>query len=124
MLGAAHSAANPLTAHHGVVHGQAVGVMLPAVIRFNAERPEARAAYIDLAHAAGLRRIFPYDPIEDADRRRSAKSSSWRSFPRRSVADPDFPALAEEASRQWTAQFNPRPIAAGDFARLYEEALS
>ena len=54
MLGAAHSAANPLTAQHGVVHGQAVGVMLPAIIRFNAVVPEARAAYEDLAHAAGL----------------------------------------------------------------------
>jgi len=28
MLGAAHSAANPLTAHYGIVHGQAVGMML------------------------------------------------------------------------------------------------
>src|SRR6266436_162906 len=37
MLGAAHAAANPLTAHYGIVHGQAVGMMLPHVIRFNAE---------------------------------------------------------------------------------------
>ena len=34
-----------------------------------------------------------------------------------------IPALAEEAARQWTATFNPRAIAAEDFARLYEEAL-
>src|SRR5207244_4094722 len=31
MLGAAHSAANPLTAHFDVMHGVAVGVMLPHV---------------------------------------------------------------------------------------------
>ena len=36
MLGAAHSAANPLTAHFDVIHGQAVGMMLPHVVRFNA----------------------------------------------------------------------------------------
>ena len=36
MLGAAHAAANPLTAQYGIVHGQAVGLMLPAVMRFNA----------------------------------------------------------------------------------------
>ncbi|MEY4691253.1 MAG: hypothetical protein RIT19_1578, partial [Verrucomicrobiota bacterium] len=36
MLGAAHSAANPLTAHFGIVHGAAVGLMIPQVIRFNA----------------------------------------------------------------------------------------
>ena len=39
MLGAAHSAANPLTAHFNVVHGVAVGVMLPHVVRFNARSP-------------------------------------------------------------------------------------
>ena len=31
--------ANPLTAHFGVVHGQAVGMMLPHVVRFNARDP-------------------------------------------------------------------------------------
>ncbi len=36
MLGAAHGLANPLTAHYGIPHGQAVGLMLPHVIRFNA----------------------------------------------------------------------------------------
>src|SRR5216117_2008671 len=35
MLGAAHSAANPLTAHFNLIHGHAVGVMLPHVVRFN-----------------------------------------------------------------------------------------
>src|SRR5258706_13505935 len=33
MLGAAHAAANPLTAHFGIVHGQAVGLILPHVSR-------------------------------------------------------------------------------------------
>ncbi|MFM7291129.1 MAG: iron-containing alcohol dehydrogenase, partial [Planctomycetia bacterium] len=36
MLGAAHALANPLTAAHGIIHGQAVGLMLPHVVRFNA----------------------------------------------------------------------------------------
>ena len=36
MLGAAHAAANPLTAKFGIVHGVAVGMMLPHVIRYNA----------------------------------------------------------------------------------------
>jgi alcohol dehydrogenase len=34
-----------------------------------------------------------------------------------------IPLLAEEAARQWTATFNPRPIAAPDFEGLYREAL-
>jgi len=44
MLGAAHAAANPLTAHFGIVHGQAVGLMLPHVIRFNAHQSQSRKA--------------------------------------------------------------------------------
>ena len=41
MLGAAHALANPLTALCGIVHGVAVGLMLPHVVRFNAaERPD------------------------------------------------------------------------------------
>jgi len=34
-----------------------------------------------------------------------------------------FPSLAKEAAQQWTANFNPRPIAAEDFERLYEEVF-
>ncbi len=34
------------------------------------------------------------------------------------------PQLAEEAAKQWTAQFNPRPIGAADFQQLYEAAFS
>src|SRR5437762_2558656 len=51
MLGAAHSAANPLTAHYGIVHGQAVGMMLPQVVRFNGKDPAALQAYAQLASA-------------------------------------------------------------------------
>src|SRR5436309_3559951 len=51
MLGAAHAAANPLTAHYGVVHGEAVGIMLPHVVRFNAEEATAKRAYAELASA-------------------------------------------------------------------------
>src|SRR5688500_19112023 len=54
MLGAAHAAANPLTAHFNVVHGQAVGLMLPAVIRFNAQDKAVRLLYRDLAVAARI----------------------------------------------------------------------
>ena len=35
MLGARHALANPLTATYGTSHGQAVGLMLPHVVRYN-----------------------------------------------------------------------------------------
>ena len=37
VLAPVHAAANPLTACYGIVHGRAVGLMLPAVVRYNAE---------------------------------------------------------------------------------------
>ena len=36
----------------------------------------------------------------------------------------DIPRLAEEAARQWTAQFNPRAVTASDFQALYTAALT
>jgi alcohol dehydrogenase len=57
MLGAAHALANPLTAAHGIVHGQAVGVMLPHVVQFNGRRSEGDACasgYAELLADIGI----------------------------------------------------------------------
>jgi alcohol dehydrogenase len=35
MLGATHALANPLTTKYGIAHGEAIGMLLPHVIRFN-----------------------------------------------------------------------------------------
>jgi alcohol dehydrogenase len=35
------------------------------------------------------------------------------------VGQSELAPLAEEAARQWTAGFNPRPVRAEDFVRLY-----
>ena len=112
MLGAAHSMANPLTAHHGVVHGQAVGIVLPWVVRFNAQLP-------------GIYDDFHHDPEELTATIERILALSGLAQPLRTfgVTLENIPALAEEAARQWTASFNPRTIAAADFARLYESAL-
>jgi alcohol dehydrogenase len=40
------------------------------------------------------------------------------------VKSDHIPRLAQEAARQWTAQFNPRTVAAGDFEQLYASALN
>ncbi len=52
MLGATHALANPLSAHFNVTHGIAIGVMLPHVIRYNAEA--VCDLYGDFAAEAGL----------------------------------------------------------------------
>src|SRR5262249_17231745 len=52
MLGAAHACANPLTAHYGITHGVAIGILLPHVVRFNAEA--AGGLYGELLEYSGL----------------------------------------------------------------------
>ena len=128
MLGAAHSAANPLTARFGVVHGQAVGMLLPHVVRFNGEDLETRASYAELAKSAGV--AGGGDSNEHALQALLARLESLlklagfpHSFADCGVKRDAIPALAEDAAKQWTATFNPREVTAEDFARLYESAF-
>ena len=115
MLGAAHAAANPLTAHYGVVHGHAVGVMLPAVIRFNALDAGVRAAY----EALGL----PVDELITRIKSLLTLAEVPRSLEEYGIPRQEIIRLAREASKQWTAGFNPRSVGENEFAGLYEEAF-
>ncbi len=128
MLGAAHAAANPLTAHYNIVHGQAVGIMLPLVVRFNAQDPVALQAYAELASALELARVS--DGLNSALEALIARLESLlnlagipRSLKDCGVKPVKIKLLAEEASRQWTANFNPRTIAKKDFIALFEAAF-
>lgn len=128
MLGAAHSTANPLTAHYGIVHGHAVGIMLPLVVRFNAQDPAALQAYAELASALELARVS--DGLTSALEALISRIESLLNLAGvpRSLADcgvepAKIKLLAEEATRQWTANFNPRPLALEDFVALYEAAF-
>jgi len=40
------------------------------------------------------------------------------------VTRSSIPTLADEAAKQWTATFNPRPVAKADFERLFEAAFA
>ena len=128
MLGAAHAAANPLTAHFNVVHGQAVGLMLPHVVRFNAHEPAARRAYAELASAPEIACVSDGEAqAVEALVGRLEKLLNVALMPR-SLAECGvkrewIPTLAEEAAKQWTASFNPRRVTAEDFAKLYEVAF-
>jgi len=128
MLGAAHSLANPLTAHFGVVHGQAVGMMLPHVVRFNAAQPEARETYRDLLAHAGLVK-GDAEPAAAAEALASrleallAAAGMPASLERCGVKAEAVPELAVEAAGQWTAKFNPRAVVAADFETIYKAAF-
>ena len=129
MLGAAHATANPLSAHFDTVHGIAVGLMLPHVIRWNAS--EVGDLYRELALAVGW-----------ADRNDSAESASHAladGFTKllkaaemptslteatdRDIDEDMIRVLADEASQQWTGTFNPKPMETEAFAQLYRNAV-
>ena len=125
MLGATHACANPLTAHHGTTHGVAIAVMLPHVVRWNAEHVEGR--YRNLLDMSGVR-LQPDLHREAADRLAARLEDLRRAgglpetlgeigVPRESL-----PALAADAAKQWTGTFNPRPFDAAAALRLYERA--
>jgi alcohol dehydrogenase len=128
MLGAAHSAANPLTAQFDVVHGEAVGLMLPHVVRFNANDPVARRAYAELASAPEIACVSEgEEQAVDALVARLDRLLNLAGMPRSlaaaGVQREAIPTLAREAAQQWTVRFNARPVTAQDFERLYEAAF-
>jgi alcohol dehydrogenase len=126
MLGAAHAAANPLTSHFDLVHGMAVGIMLPHVVRFNAADPAIRKLYLDLlgyednGHTDQGARIEKLISLIENLLTMARMPSSLADC---GVDKANIPALAAEAAKQWTASFNPRPVQPQDFEKLYAEAF-
>ncbi len=128
MLGAAHAAANPLTARYGLAHGLAVGTILPHVVQMNAEDPAIAAIYTDLASGAGL--VAPGAGVAAAVCALIDLLEGFLSQARGAASIKDIAAdaasldtLARQAAAQWTGRFNPRPVGPEDFTRLYRAAL-
>jgi alcohol dehydrogenase len=121
MLGICHSCANPLTAHYGIAHGAAVGLILPHVIRFNA--PAVEHLYAELASGNSLANG---EPASEILANRITDLVAYADLPTRlrdcGVSDGILHLLAEEALQQWTAQFNPRPVTEEDLLQVYRAA--
>ncbi|HQU46180.1 MAG TPA: iron-containing alcohol dehydrogenase, partial [Pirellulales bacterium] len=125
MLGATHALANPLTAFYGIMHGQAIGMMLPHVIRFNG-----------VEFDGWYRELLEYVPSTNGDGRHGPASHALADvvadFARRAglperlsqcgVEREKLPVLAEDAAKQWTGTFNPRKVGQEELLALYELA--
>lgn len=117
MLGATHACANPITARYGTAHGVAIGVMLVPVVRWNGA--SCRERYAELLGIAG-----------DVDERGGAEPGEQLAraggLPAtlRDIGEPrqDLAGLAEQAAKEWTGTFNPRPFDAATALQLYERA--
>jgi alcohol dehydrogenase len=124
MLGATHALANPLTAFYGIVHGQAIGMMLPHVIRFNG-----------VEFDGWYRELLEYVPSTNGDPRHHAShvlADVVADFARRAglperlsqcgIERDKLPELAEDAAKQWTGTFNPRKVGVEELLSIYETA--
>ncbi len=126
MLGASHALANPLTATYGTAHGQAVGLMLPHVVRYNGE--EFNSWYQELlsfseslpglppasSGAQGLAE-FLTELIEAAGLQIKLDQCGV-------IAD-KMPELAAAAAEQWTGTFNPRSVTQNSLLGIYQNAF-
>ena len=115
MLGAAHACANPLTARYGIVHGVAVGVLLPHVIRFNAV--DGDNPYADLCEDAEelARRVEAM--LDAAGLPKALKDCDC------GVESGALHDLSAVAAQQWTAKFNPREVAEREMMELFRAAI-
>ena len=112
MLGAAHATANPLTAHFGTTHGHAVGLMMPYVVRYNTQNGANPYSDLDPDPARLARRL-------EALREAAGLPRTLRDL---DVSESSLPELAAMAATQWTANFNPRPVAAPELLEIYRLA--
>jgi alcohol dehydrogenase len=121
MLGATHACANPLTSRYGTTHAVAIGVMLPQVVRWNAEVVGDR--YADLLRAAGLSDEGEPGKHLAARLEELAEAGGLpRTLQSINVPREDLPLLSENATKEWTGTFNPRPLDASAALALYERA--
>lgn len=122
MLGATHACANPLTAHYGTIHGEALAMLLPTVVRWNGEVAGQR--YSDLLHLS--KRSDGESPGETLAQRieeLATKGGLRSTLSESGVHLDDLPMLAAEAAEQWTGTFNPRPFNVDGALHVYRAAF-
>ena len=123
MLGAAHACANPLTARYNMVHGLALAIILPRVVRWNAAT--ANGQYANLL-GAPRRRIRDEDAAESVARRLedlAVAAGLAGTLRDNGIEEEALPELAAQAAQQWTGTFNPRPFDALGALEIYRSAF-
>src|SRR5262249_30496785 len=118
-LGACHSLAHPLSSEHGLHHGLANALCLPAVVEFN--RVEASPRLIRAST------IFGGEPSAEgcASALRALRSRLGlpAGLAAAGVPASNLDALADLAFQDACHTLNPRPCTRDDLRRLYEASL-
>ena len=126
MLGAAHALANPLTATYGIIHGLAIGLVLPHVVRFNAA--QVGDSYCELARISDTIAGIDSGPGgPDCLARLLGQFVEHAGLPARlsdcGVQQERLPELADAAAQQWTGTFNPREVDRETLLGIYRQAF-
>lgn len=123
MLGATHACANPLTARYGTTHGEAIAILLPHVVRWNAGAVGSH--YSELLREAGRHNGDGNPGLALARRLEELAAAGGLPSALSDVgaSKGDLSTLAQEASEQWTGKFNPRPFDAAGAQEVYECAF-
>lgn len=129
MLGATHACANPLTRRYDTTHGLALAMLLPHVVRWNAQAVGVRYRELLQLSSREASDAGAGDADADAGERLAARLEELAAAgglrqPLRAAGVPsnELEMLAVEASEQWTGTFNPRPFDAAAARRIYEAA--
>jgi alcohol dehydrogenase len=123
MLGAAHACAHPLATRYQLTHGLALAILLPHVVRWNADVALDRYAAL---LGSPRRRQRDEDAAETLAARLEDLASAGgltTTLADVGVEEGALPQLAEEAAHEWVASFNPRPLDAARALEIYKAAL-
>jgi alcohol dehydrogenase len=123
MLGATHACANPLTARYGTTHGVAIAVMLPHVVRWNAEAAGTR--YAELLRLSGREMNSDASAADQLAARLDDLARAGglpRTLRELGVERQALAQLASQAAQEWTGTFNPRPFDEAAALHLYQNA--
>lgn len=126
-VAAVHALAYPIGGHFKVPHGLSNALVLPHVLRFNAE--VAPAPYADLASIAfpdlaGLSTHAAAARFADELAALAARCGLPSGLSDVGISADDVPALARDAMNQTRLLVNnPRPVTFADAAAIYEAAL-
>ena len=118
-LGAVHSCAHALGTVCNLHHGLANALMIDTVMAWNLEA--APAKFTELAHAAGIAGGgAAFVPWLQSLKRQAGIAPNLSAV---GVKREQIPQLVKIAAADMCHQTNPRPCTAGDFERLFEQAL-
>ncbi len=118
-LGACHSLAHPLSSEHGLHHGLANALCLPAVLRFNAAAVPDRVSRVGVLLGASPEPLACATAVGQLRDRLGIPGG----LSAHGIQASHLAALADKAFLDACHTCNPRPCTRDDLLTLYEAAL-